>query len=38
MVGENDFYLKNIEFDIGDVLRDSVFEGRLDYGLKSNRF
>lgn len=37
MAGENDLHPKNTELDTGDALRDSVLEGRLDHGLKSNR-
>ena len=37
MAGENDPHPKNTELDTGDALRDSVLEGRLDHGLKSNR-
>ena len=39
MAGEQDLYSKpkNTELDTGDTLRDSVLEGRLDYGLKNNR-
>ena len=40
MAGENHLYPKpnnTAQLDTGDALRDSVLEGRLDYGLKSNR-
>lgn len=37
MAAENDLYATNAEVDTGDGLRDSVFEGRLDHSLKSNR-
>ena len=40
MAGENHLYPKpnnTAELDTGDALRDSVLEGRLDYGIKSNR-
>lgn len=36
--GENDFYAgKKSELDTEESFRDSVFEGRLDHSLKSNR-
>ena len=35
--GDNDLNAKNAKPDTGDGLRDSVFEGRLDHSLKSNR-
>ena len=37
MAAENDLYANNTEVNTGDALRDTLFEGRLDHGPKSNR-